>query len=43
VSSFDQVTSPPTSTVTSAGMKHSFVASHPGTEEPVGIDTDAVI
>ena len=40
-SSFDQVTVPPTSTVTWAGIQHSLVSSHPGTEEPDGILTEA--
>jgi len=35
------VTSPPTSTVTSAGIQHSLVCSHPGTDEPDGILTEA--
>jgi len=40
-SSFDQVTVPPTSTVTSAGSQHSLVSSHPGTEVPAGTLTEA--
>jgi hypothetical protein len=39
VSSFDHVTSPPTSTVTIYGRKHSFVSSHPGTDVPCGVLT----
>jgi len=41
-SSFDHVTVPPTSIVTSAGIKHSLVSSHPGTDVPAGALTDAV-
>jgi len=33
------VTSPPTSTVTIYGRKHSFVSSHPGTDVPCGVLT----
>ena len=41
MSSTVHVTLPPTSTVTSAGSQHSFVSSHPGTEVPDGILTEA--
>ena len=41
-SSFVHVTVPPTLTVTVCGMKHSLVVSHPGLEDPFGIDTLAV-
>jgi len=39
VSSFDHVTSPPTSTVTIYGKKHVSVSSHPGTDVPCGVLT----
>jgi len=39
VSSLDHVTVSPTLIVTSAGMKHWFLSSHPGTEDPAGAET----
>ncbi len=41
MSSLDHVTVPPTSTVTSLGIQHSLVCSHPGTEDPDGTLTEA--
>jgi len=38
-SSFDHVTLPPASIVTSGGSQHVFVSSHPGTEVPDGTPT----
>ena len=42
VSSLVHVTSPPTSTVTSAGIKQLLVSSHPITDEPGALLTSAV-
>jgi hypothetical protein len=41
LSLFVHVTVPPTATVTVCGEKHSFFASQPGVEDPLGIETSA--
>ena len=42
MSTFSQVTSPPTSIVTVLGMKHESVSSQPGIEEPTAFVTVAL-